>query len=403
MESEGSDPLENYSKIIPDNMSTFTFTQVSMCQLRATIRTMRSTGSSGEDDLSIKSVKQAINQLAPLLLHMVNCTISKTTYPDTMKTTKIVPIPKSGKDPSSSDGWRPVNVVGALSKIVEKIFLSQILGHLERNGVISHHHHGSVKGRSTQTLINELHDALVDNLNTGVDTALLILDQSKAYDVVDHHILLQKLKLLGFSNQALKILTSFLTERRQFVQIQGRRSEKLTMSPNSVIQGSTLSCTLFLIYILDMPQIFHTAPHKPEDDRNCSRPSLKTFVDDAITIIKKEPNHRNIKEAITQTMAELTTYMKNNKLALNPDKSQIMIWSRDPEQRRHFEIELEGKTIRHQSEATILGNLIFRQINLGRPHQQKTDTIIKEQGQNLQSSSKVHVKWIQSKICKCNL
>ena len=103
--------------------------------------------------------------------------------------------------------------MGALSKIVEKVFLSQILKHLEFNKLISHHHHSSVKGRSTQTLVTELHDSLVENFNTGEDTALIVLDQSKAYNVVDHYILLQKLKMIGFTNQALKIMESFLKER----------------------------------------------------------------------------------------------------------------------------------------------------------------------------------------------
>ena len=62
-----------------------------------------------------------------------------------MKTTKIVPIKKPGKDDTSSDGWRPVNVVGALSKIVEKVFLIQIMKHIEKNELITHQHHGSVK------------------------------------------------------------------------------------------------------------------------------------------------------------------------------------------------------------------------------------------------------------------
>ena len=108
MENKGSNPLINYAKIIPENLSTFSFSKITMTQLRTTIQKMKSLGSTGEDDLSDKTIKQAISQLEPLLLHMLNRTISTTTYPVPMKTTKIVLIQKTGKDTSSSDGWRPV-------------------------------------------------------------------------------------------------------------------------------------------------------------------------------------------------------------------------------------------------------------------------------------------------------
>ena len=206
-------------------------------------------------------------------------------------------------------------------------------------------------------MITELYDVLVENSVNQIDAALIILDQSKAYDVVDHVILLKKLEIIGFTPQTLKMMASFLSDRKQFVQVEGRRSDKLTMSPNSVIQGSTLSCALFLILILDMPQIFHAKPHEPEDDRNCAAPSLRTFVDDTLTVVTKN-GHPTIKEAVTEAMTKLSKYMEDNKLALNQDKSQIMIWTKDDRERRHFSIELEGKLIKHKKEVTILGNLL---------------------------------------------
>ena len=111
-----------------------------------------------------------------------------------------------------------------------------------------------------------------------------------------------------------------------------------------------------------MPQMFHQRPHKPEDDCKCCRPSLKFFVDDALTLVTREPQHNNMKEAITQAMEDLTEYMDNNKLILNPDKSQIMLWTKDDNERRHFQIELEGKIVKHQKEVTILGNLISEKL-----------------------------------------
>ena len=132
-------------------------------------------------------------------------------------------------------------------------------------------------------------------------TALLILDQSKAYDVIDHKILLSKLQLLGFTNQATRLMSSFLTNQKQFVQVQGNRSDTLLSGQNSVIQGSTLSCSLYLIYILDAPQIFHDQVHSPLDYRQCANPSLKTFVDDMYTLVTKTGN-RTLQQEVELSM-----------------------------------------------------------------------------------------------------
>ena len=177
-------------------------------------------------------------------LVMVNRTISTTVYPSSLKTTKIVPIEKKGKTKTTSDGWRPVNVVPALSKILERVLLAQMMNHMEVNNLISHAHHGAVKGKSTQTVVAEIYDRLLVNLNEDDDSALILLDQSKAYEIICHKILCKKLRIIGFTNQATKIIRNFLKDRKQYVQIQGKKSDKLLTGPQSVVQGSTVSCIL---------------------------------------------------------------------------------------------------------------------------------------------------------------
>ena len=169
----------------------------------------------------------------------------------------------------------------------------------------------------------------MENLTNDKDAALIVLDQSKAYDVIAHDILLGKLRLLGYTNQAITIMASFLAERKQFVQVQGSRSEVLVTGPNSVIQGSVLSSALYLIYVLDTPLIFHDTKHEPLEYRKCSRPSIKTFVDDNYTIVKKSEN-KDLNQSVKDAMESITEYMTNNKLALNQSKSKIMIISKEP-------------------------------------------------------------------------
>ena len=126
-------------------------------------------------------------------------------------------------------------------------YSTQIMNHLDSNELISHSHHGAVRRKSTQSLVTEIHDKLLEDLTNDTDTALLILDQSKAYNIISHPILLRKLEVVGFKSQAIKLMTSYLENRKQFVQVKGHRSDKLLIGPRSVIQGSTMSCIMLLI------------------------------------------------------------------------------------------------------------------------------------------------------------
>ena len=184
------DPLIHYSNSVGWVERKFTFTQISMGELTKLLDKMKPTGSAAEDDVSMQVIKEARNKLQPLILLMINQSIKNRVYPDQLKTTKIVPIEKKGKTTTTSDGWRPVNVVPALSKILEWVLLKQIINHLEVNQLISHAHHRAVKGKSTQTVVIELYDRLMENLTKGDDSVLVLLDQSKAYKIVSHNIFL---------------------------------------------------------------------------------------------------------------------------------------------------------------------------------------------------------------------
>ena len=219
---EPTNPLEGYSKAMGDIKSSFTFKKLNMHQLVQIVKAMKSSGSMGIDDINVKMIKQAQTELLPLLLHLINTIIMKTTFPDVLKETKIIPIEKPGKDKNTSEGWRPVNVIAAISKVIERALLKQILNYIETNKLIPPSHHGSIKGKSTQTLATEVHDWLVETMAEEKDAALIILDQSKAYDLVSHVILIHKLEILGFRNQATKIMSSFLSNRKQSVQVEGQ-------------------------------------------------------------------------------------------------------------------------------------------------------------------------------------
>ena len=357
MDPPRTNPMENYYKYLGQSELSFTFRPIAMSELRKSLSDMKSTGSSAGDFISVRAIKNARKQLEPLLLNLTNRVILTGTFPRELKITKVIPIQKPEKDATTTDGWRPVNIVCAMSKIIERILMKQLAEHLENNEIISHSHHGSVRGKSTQTLLIEVYDKLLENLHNEKDSALILLDQSKAYDLVDHPILLLKLQALGLKGKTLQLMENFLQERKQYVQVQGFDSPKLLIGPQSVVQGSTMSCMLYLLYILDLPTLFHNERHTPDEQRRCNATSLETYVDDNYLIATKGDN-KDLKEAVQKTMDKISDYTNTNRLQLNSDKSQIMIVTKDRKLRENFNIVLENKTVRHQRKVRILGNVI---------------------------------------------
>ena len=350
------DPLENFRKSFHPNPQTFNFESINMCELRKVISTMSPTASTTTDYISMKTIKQARKSLEPQLLNLVNSIIQTTIYPNNLKTTKVIPIPKPPKNIEIIDGWRPINIVPAISKIIEKCLMKQMFSHLNDNNIVPHNHHGSNKDHSTHSLILELHDKLVEYYEGGQETALLLLDQSKAYDLVPHHILLGKMKILGYNQKTLDTLESYLKERKQYTQIEHIDSSTLLVGNKSVTQGSTLSCIFYLIFILDIPQSTHQIVHDPISYRNCKMPDIATFVDDNYLIIKK--TNKSLQEHVNDTMTTLKQWMDSNQLALNGDKTTIMVLTKNQRTKMDFQVNIQGKNIKHTPKVKILGMIL---------------------------------------------
>ena len=122
-----------------------------MHKLTSILRTMNPSNSAAADFISIIILKDAGPAINPALLHLINNIIKSGQYLEDLKLTKVVPIRKMAKPHDDSAGWRPINIVPSISKVVEKCFLKQMTDYMERNKFIHHSHHGSVKGKGTQT------------------------------------------------------------------------------------------------------------------------------------------------------------------------------------------------------------------------------------------------------------
>ena len=221
-----TDPTKNYKKLVKDKNLKFEIQNLSMRQLTQQINEMKSTPSSGIDNVSLRTIKQIYPIFKKSILNLINTTINTGEYPQSLKCAKIIPILKQNKPENDPLSYRCVNILPSLAKIIDRTLNIQIIKHLTQNKLLLHQHFGGIQGRSTMTAVMTMLDDWVYSLEQGEDSVVLILDQSAAYNIVWHPLLIQKLQILGFQEKSLKLFKSYLSDRRPRVLVDSFLSDE---------------------------------------------------------------------------------------------------------------------------------------------------------------------------------
>ena len=332
--------------------STFSFHAISPSDIEKLISKLPNKNSAGHDDINSKIIKRICTFIAEPLSVVINQSFFTGIFPVRLKMAKVIPIFKKDDDTVFTN-YRPISLLPVISKLFEKIAYTQFYTYLTTNRLLNTSQHGFRTLHSTESAAYEFIDVVNSFLDSGLIPVSVHLDLSKAFDTLDHSILLKKLQFYGVAASSLQWFRTYLGQREQFILFDGLKSSVLNLT-TGVPQGSVLGPLLFLVYINDISLSSHMS-------------HTILYADDTTLVFPTSPsNIESCFQTINREISKVSDWLKANKLCINSKKSRYMVFHYN---QRTFDYDnfpplyIDNSAIERTSEFNFLGLIIHETLN----------------------------------------
>ena len=319
------------------------------------------TKAAGIDGLNARYLRLAAPVIVSSRMKILNLSIRTGVFPDQFKKAKVTPIHKKGTF-HDMNNYRPISVLSLLSKIIERHVSDFLCTYLDTFNLIHAKQSGFRAKHSCQTALTRIVDDWLVSIDQGSLVGTVFLDFSKAFDLVNHSILLQKLSKYKFSDRSLKWFKSYLTDRSQQVSLSGKLSGSLPIE-SGVPQGSVLGPILFLIFINDLPLHIDA--------------QTDMFADDT-TISTSGNSPVEIAHTLNRNLSEVSSWCKNNCMVINTSKTKAMLISTKPKLQTMLDQMPEIKINNTELEITNVEKLLGVNIDQTLTWSLQVDSILKK-------------------------
>ena len=259
--------VQYYDYLPPVNIELFFLTPTDSTEVSNIIFSLNQNKSDGPNSIPIKILKLLNKDISDQLEILFNQSFSCGIFPSILKTSKIIPIYKKGSKLECSN-YRPISLLSNIDKILERLLYNRLYNFLEKKEIIFSLQFGFRQKYSTTHALIHLTYKIRHEIDKGNYACGIFVDFQKAFDTVDHDILLENLEYYGVRGISNKLFASYLSNRKQFLSVNGYKSN-LADVKCGVPQGSILGPLLFLIYINDLhAAIKYSAVHHFADDTN---------------------------------------------------------------------------------------------------------------------------------------
>ena len=306
-------PLKQFTKYLPklNSSGSFFFNPVSPSEIELEIMTIPKNKAHGLYSLPIRILRSAQHIISLPLSIIINKSLECGTYPSKLKLAKVIPIYKND-DESDPSNYRPISLLSVFNRIFEKMMYYRLKCFLEKCDILNDSQYGFREKRSTEHAILDIISQIENNMDKKVYSCGIFIDLRKAFDTVDHSILLQKLNHYGIRGTVNKWFASYLIGRQQTTQIGVKNISKKEVILSGVPQGSVLGPLLFLIYINDI-------------SNSSNRFKFYLFADDT-NLLYADKNLKLLETVVNAELCNIYDWLIANKLSLNIKKSNFVIF-----------------------------------------------------------------------------